>query len=186
MDFLNDLMNQFGGSQLESIGGKIGADSHGAKKGIEGALPVLLSALGKNTKSNKGTNAFLGALDRDHDGGILDNLGDLFNNPDQFSGNGILKHVLGRKEQPVAQGLSSKTGLSLDSISKLLPILAPIIMGFLGKKKRQGALPTDRGGLSDLFRNLGNQSHNNTDLDLGDLLGKVTKGGGLLGKIFGR
>ncbi len=105
-------------------------------------IPTLLSAMANNSTSQEGANGLLGALDSsDHDGSILDNLGGFLGNPDQGNGNGILKHVLGNSRPQVEEGLASKLGLNAGSIAKLLPIIAPMVMGYLGKEKRNTTTP---------------------------------------------
>ena len=55
-------------------------------------------------------------------------------------------HVLGGKRRSVETGLSRASGLNMGTIAKLLPILAPIVMGVLGRTQRQRGF--DAGALS--------------------------------------
>jgi len=48
-------------------------------------------------------------------------------------GSKIIGHVLGNKQDAVA----NQSGLDLSAVVKLLPILAPIVLGMLGNQKRQ-------------------------------------------------
>ena len=73
------------------------------------------------------------ALDKDHDGSIL-------NNPVQAAdrraeGSSILNHVFGGDKAQVENQLSEKTGISIDKISPVLAMLAPIISGFIGNQR---------------------------------------------------
>jgi hypothetical protein len=54
-----------------------------------------------------------------------------------------LKHVLGGKQSSVAQGIARATGLNSQQASQLLELLAPIVMGALGKVKREQQLGPD-------------------------------------------
>ena len=93
--------------------------------------------------------ALAGALDRDHDGSVLDDLGGFLSKPDTRSGDGILRHTLGEQRGAVEQELGRRSGVDAGSIAKLLPILAPVVMGALGKAKRQDNL--DTGGLVSML-----------------------------------
>ena len=44
--------------------------------------------------------------------------------------------LLGGNQDTMVQGLSAKTGVDSSIISKILPMLAPIIMGYLGKQTK--------------------------------------------------
>jgi hypothetical protein len=107
--------------------------------------------------------------------------------------------VLGDKRNSVENGLSFKTGLNSSQVSKLLKIAAPLIMGYLGKQKKQQGSGFDLGSIAGLLGGMANTSDKSTGLDLGDILqavgglsGNKSGGqsgggiGGMLGKLFGR
>lgn len=161
-------------------------------------MPTLLGAMANNTKSESGASGLLGALDRDHDGSILDDITGFINQGDSAQGDGILKHVLGGQRTVVESGLSQKTGLNSSQMSGLLKMVAPILMGYLGKQKKSQSSGFDNGSITDLLGGLASESHKNTSLDLGDVIdivGGLTGGGsskkssgglgGMLGKLFG-
>jgi hypothetical protein len=196
-NILNQLIGQLGENGIASIAGQIGADNNQTKEAIGGIIPVLLGAMANNSKTQEGANGLLGALDKDHDGSILDNLGGFINNFSDGPGEGILKHVLGSNESNVQQGLSAKTGLSSSQIANLMKIAAPIILGYLGRQKRSANTNMDANGLSDLLGGMTRQTDQSTGIDLGDILsivGGLSGGnqssqggiGGLLGKLFRR
>ena len=119
---------------------------------------------------------------QDHDGSILDDIAGYVQgtsnlSPRMTDGNGILEHVLGSRQPQVQQTLSSQTGLSMSSIAQLLPILAPIVMGMLGRQARQTS--TGGGGLGDLGSILGGllgAGSANASGSLADVLGSVLGG----------
>jgi hypothetical protein len=84
------------GNTLGQVGRQLGVDAGRAQSAIGMAVPVLLEALGRNASSATGHDALAAALDRDHDGSILDELGG-FLAAGQADGVGgaILGHVLG-------------------------------------------------------------------------------------------
>jgi len=102
------------------------------------ALPLILGAMKNNAATPKGAEGLLGALSGKHDGSLLDNLGGLLGNSDVLNdGAGILGHVFGGKQQNVAQAVGAKSGMDAASVMKLLQIVAPVVMGYLGKQSKQ-------------------------------------------------
>ncbi len=199
MDITQILLSQLGDGGVEAMANKIGANKKQTASALEGIVPTLLGAMSSNTKSENGASGLLGALDRDHDGSILDDVAGFIGNSDDGPGEGILKHVLGNNRDTVENGLSAKTGLNSSQIGQLLKMAAPLIMGYLGKQKKQQGSGFDLGSIAGLLGGMANTSDKNTGLDLGDILnvvgglsgntGAAQKGGGiggLLGKLFGK
>lgn len=148
MGLLDQLTAQIDGPATERIGQQLGVDPGAASKAIGKALPMLLAGLSRNASSG-GAEALAGALERDHDGSILDDLSGHLDSGPGTDGAGILKHVFGGAEPQVEAALGSASELDAGSATKLLQMLAPIVMGVMGREKRQGGL--DAGGLGDLL-----------------------------------
>mgnify|MGYP003574317419 CR=1 FL=1 len=146
---LEQLMGQLSGGAMQQMSQSLGADEDSTRKGLGAALPVLITALQRNASQPGGADALKGALERDHDGGILDDLGGFLNSPQRGNGAGILGHVLGGRRGNVEQGLAKSTGMDLSQMGGLLEMAAPLVMGALGKKQREGSLGS--GGLADLL-----------------------------------
>lgn len=143
------LMDQLSDGGLAQIGSAVGIDEKSAGSALSAAMPLLISALATNASKPQGAGDLLEALQEDHDGSILGNLGGLLQDPAAGEGPGILQHALGAGRPTVEQGLAEKTGLSAGQIGKLLMIAAPLVMGMLGKTQREEGL--DAGGLSSLL-----------------------------------
>ena len=147
---MSDLMTMLAGAMrggtLESLSQSLGADPDTTAKAVSAALPVLVGALDHNTNDSDGAAALFNALRRDHDGSVLDDLAGFLQHGSTQDGQAILGHVLGGKRRSVETGVSRASGLDLDSVTKLLPMLAPIVLGAIGKMQRQSGL--DATGLS--------------------------------------
>ncbi len=232
---LDILTSQLGSDTFSKLGSTIGADQDKTKDAVAAALPVLVGSLAKNANSSpEGARSLASALERDHDGSILDNIGGLLGAagglggllggsesdsggglggllgaagsllgggggaPKTLDGEGILGHLLGAKKPAVAEGVSKASGLDSGQATKLLATLAPIVMGALGKVKKERSL--DAGGLANMLsgerqeleKKMPNTSvggllsmlDSDGDGDLSDELGKL--GAGALGSIFGK
>ncbi len=132
------VTSQLGSGQLGQIQSQVGLDEGTARKAVPAAVGTLLGALAKNSQNSSGAEALLGALSRDHDGSILDNLSGALGSPQEVSaGEGILKHVLGGKRAAVENGLGQSLGVNQQQMGQLLAMLAPVIMGALGKARRE-------------------------------------------------
>ena len=148
---LEGLAGKLDGEVLEQISRQIGADPAATANAVEMALPVLLGGLANNAASPEGAGALDAALAADHDGGLLDNLGALFGgvgtNPRSLDGAGIIDHIFGGRQEAVQGGIERSTGLDRAQVFQLLAVLAPLVMAYLGKRKREAGL--DAGGIGN-------------------------------------
>ncbi len=132
-----------------------GAEKEQTATAASGIVNTLVSALARNASSQEGASALSNALDRDHDGGILNNLMGMLSgnvqpqNERAANGTGILNHILGDRQGGVSNMVSQMSGLNNNQTSQLMTMLAPIVMGMLGKTKRENGL--DEGGLASLL-----------------------------------
>jgi len=177
---LTDALNELLAGQTGTISRRIDADEASTQAAMQAAIPALMAALSGEAERGTGLRQ---AIERDHDGSILDHLDDYLGgnasglNPRTANGAGILDHVLGQRQGDFAQALSAKSGLDLGSIMQLLPLLAPILLGMLGKKS--GSSSSGGGfSLDDLGSILGGekQSAQEKNPDISDILDSFSKG----------
>ncbi|MHA3045061.1 DUF937 domain-containing protein [Riemerella anatipestifer] len=201
---LLDLITGNPGTQVaEKAESKFGISKSQIMALLVVATPLVISYLRNKSKDEKEAEALNNALEKDHDGSILDDVSQVENR--QEEGNSILSHIFGDKKSTVENQLSQNTGISMDKIGPLMAMLAPVIMGYIGKQKRENNV-TSGGGLSDLLGGIlgqgsqevqqgGGQSQQGGGNPLNDILGSVLGGGdnkqqsgglgGLLGGLFG-
>ena len=163
MSGILDLLNSdLGKSVITGLAGQTGQDTSKTSDLLTMALPVLTQAMSRNAQASpQGADSLLNALNNSqHDGGILDNLDGFFNGGVDESavtdGSNILNHVLGSKQQNVENALSLKSGIDAGTVSQILKMATPLLMGYLGKQQRQN--------------NVSNSS------DLGSMLGGMIQG----------
>ena len=179
---LQDLLGQQQGTQtVEEISQHVGANQSAVNSAIQMALPMLINGLANNASTPEGAQSLNNALEKDHNGGILDKLGGLggmiFGGgdhsarqppPRQADAGGILGHIFGNNQGQVAQQVSQNSSLDIGQVSQILMFLAPIVMGYLGKQKQQQGL--DQNGLSGY---LGEQQQQIQASPQGGLLGNI-------------
>ena len=183
---LSETLNQLLSGQTEQISQRIGADNTSTASAVQAAVPSLLAALSQEADSGSGLHQ---ALQQDHDGSIIDNLTGYFGGTAQLSprttdGAGILNHVLGDRQETLERGISAKSGLDIGSVGSLLTLLAPVVMGMLGKKQSSSGTG---GSLGDLLNR--EKADAQSQGGLGDILGSILGGSssssGGLGSIAG-
>ena len=151
MDLTSLLQGPIGQQIIGSATQQLGINQSQAQTAVGAAIPVLLAALNKNAQSGDAAG-IANALNK-HDGSILDNLAGFLNQGNvQQDGLGILGHVLGGKQENVANQIGKESGLNTAQVIKILAIVAPIVMGFLGKQKQQNNL--DSNGIAGLLGGL--------------------------------
>jgi hypothetical protein len=161
---LQDLLGpQQGNEAVQEISSNVGAEPAAVNTAIQAALPMILGSLANNASTPQGAQSLDTALEQDHDGSVLDNLGglgsmifggqqDAATPPRQADAGGILGHILGTNQAPVVQQASNESGLGAGQVAQILMMLAPIVMGYLGRQKQQQGVGAD--GLGGLLGGL--------------------------------
>lgn len=183
-NMFEDLLAQV---PVAEIAQKLGVDEDTAAAAVKQALPGLVGGLAVNASSEEGQQKLAGALTKHAPANGKISLDAI----DTEDGKKIVKHVLGDKEDAVAQQLGAQAG-GLDIgklIPMLLPMLAPIVMQFLagrmgGGQSAPAQADEQGGGLGDLLGGLlggigggSGQNNSNSGGGLGDILGGLLGGG---------
>ncbi len=157
LNLIDLLQGQLPDQMLDQLSNQIGsADRQQTATAASGIVATLVSALARNASSERGAQSLANALDSDHDGSILENLAGLLGGgqvPAQQSralnGAGILKHILGDRQGSAIEMISQMSGLNSNQTGSMMQMLAPVVMGLLGKTKREQGL--DVSGLVNLL-----------------------------------
>jgi len=172
------LNDGLGKDVIENISKQAGASKKDTQAVVNASLPALFGAL-QNNASSGGAGGILQAISTKHDGSILDNLAGALGAGTASDGAGILKHVLGSNLTPIQKAISQKTGVPAATVGQVLALLAPIVMGFLGRETKKSEVKNEK-GLTDLLGGLlGGGSG-------ADLLGSLLGGGKSTGKSAGK
>ena len=193
---LEMLSERLGPESVESLSRSLGTTQETTSRALAGGIPLLLAALGRNASAPGGAQALLAALDRDHDGSIIDDLAGFLGGGGLQQGEGVLGHVFGQRQQSVEAALGGMSGLDAQGAHRLLALLAPVVLGMLARTKQERGL--DAGGLgemlggerqhaeqsaSDAMALLGRVLDSNADGSVMDDLARI--GSDLLGGLFG-
>lgn len=180
---------------VEQIASRLGVPPGQVNSALAAGLPAILGGLAKNTEKPEGAAALSNALDKDHDGSVLDD-DSYVNSYEQKQGSAILGHIFGGQSSAVESQVSALGGLNPAQGAQLLQMLAPLVMGYLGKEKSSGGL--DIGSLSQILGGGSGGGGLQLPGGLGDILGSLGGGtpttasssksssglGGILGKFL--
>lgn len=172
-DLFDLLQSQVSGDMIGALTNQMGgrAKPQQTSEAVSGAMTILMNALAKNASKPEGAAALNSALDRDHDGSILNDLTGFINGNAQISnaraanGAGILGHLLGQKQSGAVDMLSKMSGLDSNQSNGLLVKLAPIVLGMLGKQKKETGMDvSDLSGMLSGAATKANSGNKNASL----------------------
>ncbi len=154
---------------LDQLAAQLGTDPATAEQAVRTALPALFAGLQANVAGDaQGSVSLAQALTQHSDPQLLPGGVDL-NDVDTNDGDAIVQHIFANSPDQAQALQASSSGAMSGVISKLLPILAPIVMAYIAKKLGMGNASQP-----------GRQSSDDNGLGgLGGVLGPIL--GGLLG-----
>ena len=184
MSGLEDLLAQIPTSEIASM---IGADEGEVNKAVQLLVPVLVGGLHENAQDPEHASKIESAADSH--AGLLDG-GVSVDQVDQQEGQQAIARIFGGNDvSQVANALAGGGGGNSGLLKQLLPILAPIVLAYVGKQLtgKSGAPAGAAGGwaLNDVLGSiLGGMGGNKS---LGTVLGNVlgSKAGDILGGLLG-
>lgn len=163
-----DLLRQSGA--LNSAAQELGIDPSVAAAGATALLPAILGGFKRQAQAQpQGAAGLDGLLEQLGGGGLLDAVVGAQPTPVE-QGNDILGQIFGSRDvsREVAANAASQTGISSDTLKRLLPIVAMLVAGYLARQGGAGGA-TSAAPQSDAGGGLGGM--------LGQVLGGVLGGG---------
>ena len=187
---LDDLYAQI---PTSDIANKLGADEGEVSSAIHTLVPVLLSGLQHNSEDPEHASKIESAASTHAARGLLDAGGGV-DQVDESDGHQAVATLFGGNDtDQVAAALAKGGAGDGELIKRLLPVVLPIVLAYIGKRltSGDGAQTTTAqkqeasgGGLGDILGSI--LGAGSGDKSLGSILGSVlgSKGGGL-GDILG-
>lgn len=163
INLLGLVKDQLSSAVIGNAAKMIGGSNAATSKALDGIMPTLLGGLMKKSSTQSGAGELFNMLkDGGHDGGILNNMSDLFSGGEATrrattAGDGILSSIFGNGLGSIVGKIASVAGLQRSGASSLMSMAAPILMGLVGKQvKSQGlnasGLASLLGGQTDFLK----------------------------------
>ena len=186
---LDDLYAQIPTSEIAN---KLGADEGEVDSAIHTLVPVLLGGLQHNSQDPEHASRIESAASNHAARGLLDAGGGVDQAGESDGQQAVAALFGGNDSDQVAAALAKGGAGNSDLLKRLLPILLPMVLAYIGKRLSPGGAQTTTaqkeeasgGGLGEILGSiLGGGSG---DKSLGGVLGSVLGGkGGALGEILG-
>ncbi len=180
MHDINDDLRQ--SISYDRLSEQLGAPREEVEQATELALPTLLRGLSENAHTSEDeAQSIINALIEDHDGHIFDR-DDPVAAVDTDEGQKIVHHIFGDNTPAVEQRLGER-GAEPSLVNRLLPMLAPLVMGWLSRRLGENVREDPRtpdtnrsGGLGEILGDMIGGRPSNQGGGLGDLLGNLFGG----------
>jgi len=190
---LDELFNQI---PTQEIADKLGVDEGEVNSAVKTLVPALVGGIHQNVQSDDIDSSKLESdVAQQGASGLLDG-GVSVDQVDANQGDQYVARIFGGNDSTaVASALAGGGAGNSDLIKKLLPILAPIVLAYIGKQLTKNSAPAEPqaqssggGGLGDVLGGiLGGAGGGGGNNPLGSILGSVLGGnqGGAIGDILG-
>lgn len=192
-----DLNQLYSEIPTEQIASKLGVDEGEVDSAIKTLVPVLVGSLHQNAQDAGNAAGIESAVSQHAASGLLDG-GVSVDQVDENQGKKEISRIFGGNDTgQVASALSGAGAGNSDLIQKLLPLLAPIVLAYIGKQLAQKSAPAPAqtsqgqqvsgGGLGEVLGSILGGSAGGGNNPLGSILGSVLGGkqGGAIGDILG-
>jgi len=127
-------MGQLGSGTIDKMSGALGENASDTKSALGAAIPALMGQVANKAQSEGGANDLMNMIG-DNDGS--QDFSSMLSNKDALlkNGGGMVSGLLGNSAGGFSSMLSKFTGMRGGSMTSLLGMVAPLIMGSLGKAK---------------------------------------------------
>ena len=190
-NFIDDLVGSLGGDVAKQVSSTLGIEPDKVMQMLPQVAPLILGGLKKQKDEHGGEERVDHILNKYGSASVLDNLGDLFSSKAKDENHDPnLGGLLGNSGGEAANLISKQLNIDSGTAMKLIPMLAPVILGFLTKQRDEGGKGSS--GISSLL----DQDGDGSILD--DVGGFLLQGlggssqkssnnllGGILGGLFG-
>lgn len=185
--FIDEFLKSYGPEVTKQMSSNFNVDQGTVQKLIPQLAPLILAGLKKQKDTRGGDERVDHILNKYGDSSVLNNIKDLISNKAQAQDvdpnlGGLLGDAGGLQ---AAQALARKMNIDSSTIMKMIPALAPLVLGALTKKR-----DTSGKGISGVGALLDADGDGSILDDVAGFLLKggsssQPRGGGLLGSILG-
>lgn len=189
---MEEFMSSLGPEVSDQLSANLGIEKNAVQQMLPQIAPMILGGLKRQKDNYGGQERVDHILDKYGSADALDNIGDFFSSQVQNqSADPRLGGLLGDSGMQATNALSKQFNLDGSTAMKIIPMLAPIILGFLSKTRDQdGAGST---GIASILDRDGDGSilDDVAEMFLQGSSGRSRTGGGgllsgLLGSLLGR
>ena len=189
----DELLGAVGPEVSQQLSSTLGIDRNLAGQILPQVAPLILGGLKRQMQTRGGAPRVDHILNKYGDANVLDDIGGLFGmHAQQQSADPRLGGLLGDSGVQAANMLSQNFNLDMNTAMKVIPMLAPIVLGFLSRKRDTGgagatglAALLDQDGDGDILddvagffmRGMSGGGQQSGAGMIGDLLGAVLGGG---------
>jgi hypothetical protein len=189
-EFIDEFMEQFGPDVTRQLSANLGMKPKAAGRIVPEVIPMILGGLKRQMETQGGPERVNHILNKYGSSDVLGRIDEeMSSRASQPEPDPRLGGLLGESGVQASELIGRKFGLDPGKAMSLIPMLAPLILGALSKKRDQGG--AGLGGITSLIDRDGDGEI------LDDIAGFLTRGlggagsgggilGGLLGKLFGR
>ncbi len=174
MNILNTILeNGLDKNILGAISNKTGIDTDSVQSLVSQLAPQLLNGAKQNLASEHDSSDLINMISNTNLESLSQNP-EIIDNMDNSNMLGQLFSSLNENESDVTNALSAKSGIDVSSISSLLPMIAPLIMGALNKQTNLSSTDTsDTNSITSMLTDFIDQDNDGSVVD--DLMGMAKK-----------
>lgn len=182
---MEEFMSSLGPEVSSQLSANLGIEENAVQQMLPQIAPMILGGL-KRQKDNYGGQARVDhILNKYGSADVLDDIGDFFSSQVQNQqADPRLGGLLGDSGVQATNMLSKQFNLSGSAASKIIPMLAPVILGFLAQKRDQGGAGST--GIASILDRDGDGSilDDVAEMFVQGSTGRSRTGGGLLGGLL--
>jgi hypothetical protein len=185
MNILDIVMNARDGAAVRDLGSQFGLDEGQTASALSSLVPALAEGFQRNLQRPEGLASLVSALTTGQHQRYVEDPSALAADAAVPEGNGILGHVFGSKDvsRAVASRAASQTGLGVDTMKRMLPLVASLMMGAFSQQQRTAggaqspAALAGKGSLVDLVTPLLDRDRDGSIVDdVGGIVGRMLGG----------
>ncbi len=136
MNLVDMFLKGQGGQNIDALSRQFNLSQQQTVAALEALMPAFSQGLQRNAADPMGFGAFIQALSSGQHTNYFDNPQAAFNPSGVASGNDVLNQLFGSKDlsRAVANHAAATTGLGVETMKQMLPVIASMMMGGLYKK----------------------------------------------------